>query len=158
MDEGDLFRRHGVRVGPSAYGLGVFSLRSFSIREVIGPIEGPFFNDEVHESDYCMSLGENGCIEPNAPFRFLNHSCEPNCSLQEYEVEQDDGQLAGELWLTVDAEIAPGEEMTIDYAWPAEHAAPCRCGSASCRKWIVAAEQLPQTLALAASSARAIRA
>ena len=142
MDSSLLFRGQGVRVGPSVCGLGVFSIRSFSTREVIGPIEGQVFDSDLYESDYCMSLGENGCIEPDAPFRFLNHSCQPNCSLQEYEIEQDDGKCAGELWLTVDREIAPGEQMTIDYGWPAEHAAPCRCGSVTCRKWIVAADEL----------------
>ena len=142
MDNGDVFRGQGVRVGPSACGLGVFSLRSFSAREVIGPIEGKLFDNDSYESENCMALGENGCIEPDAPFRFLNHSCEPNCSLQEYETEQDDGECASELWLTVDAEIAPGEEMTIDYGWPAEHAEPCRCGSIACRHWIVAADEL----------------
>jgi hypothetical protein len=131
-----------VRVGSSGCGLGVFSLRSFSAREVIGPIEGQFFGNDSYESDYCMSLGDNGCIEPDAPFRFLNHSCQPNCSLAEYETEQPDGNWVAELWLTVDKEIAPGEQMTIDYGWPAEHAERCHCGSATCRHWIVAADEL----------------
>jgi hypothetical protein len=38
--------------------------------------------------------------------------------------------------------IEPGEELTIDYAWPAEAAIPCACGAAGCRCWIVAAEEL----------------
>jgi hypothetical protein len=142
MDKNVLFQDHGVRVGPSGNGLGVFSVRAFAVREALGPIEGQIFDDDSHESDYCMELGENGCIEPNAPFRFLNHSCEPNCSLQEFEIEQEDGTSVGQLWLSVDAEIEPGEQMTIDYGWPAEHAEPCRCGSTKCRNWIVAAEDI----------------
>jgi hypothetical protein len=142
MDDSAQFREHGVRVGSSKCGLGVFSLRSFSTREVIGPIEGQRFDDDVYESDYCMSMGERGCIEPDAPFRFLNHSCQPNCRLAEFETGQADGKSAAELWLTVDSDIAPGEQLTIDYGWPAEHAEPCRCGSATCRRWIVAADEL----------------
>lgn len=133
---------HGVRVGPCAYGLGVFSLRDFSEREVLGPIEGQIYHDDVHESEYCMELGEHGCLEPDAPFCFLNHSCEPNCCLKEYAVAHDDGTRRAELWLVVETAIAPGEQMTIDYGWPAESAVPCRCGSSACRHWIVAIDQL----------------
>ncbi len=130
------------RVGPSATGLGVFSLREFFAREVIGPIEGQVSYDDGYESDYCMELDDSGCIEPDAPFRFLNHSCRPNCSLQEYEFQREDGTRAAELWLAVDNHVVPGEQLTIDYGWPAEHAVPCRCGSSACRKWIVAADEL----------------
>ena len=73
------YREQGVRVGRSAFGLGVFSLRSFSAREVVGPVEGEVFDGDEYESDYCMALGENSALEPDAPFRFLNHSCQPNC-------------------------------------------------------------------------------
>ena len=52
------------RVGPSAFGLGVFSLRSFSAREVVGPIEGQIFDGDEYESDYCMALGANSALEP----------------------------------------------------------------------------------------------
>jgi uncharacterized protein len=134
----------GVRLGPTAYGLGVFAMREFSAHETIGPVEGEIFLDGKHESEYCMELGEIGCIEPDAPFRFLNHSCQPNCCLTEFEVEHDDGSSDPELWLAIESDIAPGEQMTIDYAWPAKHAIPCRCGSLACRHWIVAPEQLTQ--------------
>ena len=119
MDNCVDYREQGVRVGPSAFGLGVFSLRSFSAREVVGPIEGLIFDGDEYESDYCMALGANSALEPEAPFRFLNHSCRPNCALLEYEVEYDDGTDGSELWLAVETDIEPGEQMTIDYAWPA---------------------------------------
>ena len=142
MDNCHEYREQGVRVGPSAFGLGVFSLRSFSAREVVGPIEGRIFDGDLYESDYCMALGDHSALEPEAPFRFLNHCCQPNCSLLEYEVEYDDGTGGSELWLAVETDIEPGEQMTIDYGWPARSAIPCGCGSPECRKWIVAAEEL----------------
>ena len=144
MDDCVEYREQGVRVGPATFGLGVFSLRSFSAQEVVGPIEGDIFDGDEYESDYCMALGENSALEPNAPFRFLNHSCQPNCSFLEYEIEYDDGTEGSELWLAVEADIEPGEQMTIDYGWPAESAVPCGCGSPECRKWIVAADELGQ--------------
>ncbi len=33
--------------------------------------------------------------------------------------------------------VHAGEELTIDYGWPAEVAIPCLCGSRHCRGWIV---------------------
>jgi hypothetical protein len=136
------YQEQGVRIGPTAYGLGVFALREFSPREVLGPIAGQVFHDDVYESDYCMSLGAGGCIEPDAPFRFLNHSCQPNCRLVEYEIEHVEGTCESELWVLVEAAILPGEQMTIDYGWPAEHAIPCHCGTPACRRWIVAEDEV----------------
>ena len=114
------YREQGVRVGPSAFGLGVFSLGRFPLGKWSGRSRAEIFDGDEYESDYCMALGENSALEPDAPFRFLNHSCQPNCALLEYEVEYDDGTDGSELWLTVEADIEPGEQMTIDYGWPAK--------------------------------------
>ena len=70
MDDCVEYREQGVRVGPATFGLGVFSLRSFSAQEVVGPIEGDIFDGDEYESDYCMALGENSALEPDAPFVF----------------------------------------------------------------------------------------
>lgn len=64
--------------------------------------------------------------------RFFNHSCAPNC---ESEVEN------GHIWLDTIRDVAPGEELTYDYALTreteddeAEEARyPCHCGAPGCR-------------------------
>jgi hypothetical protein len=125
--------------------MGVFSLKQFRAHEMIGPIRGTVMEDPDYESDYCMELGENMALEPAAPFRYLNHSCHPNCELVEAEARDvDDATEVPKLWLEVLSEIAPGEQMTIDYRWPADAAIRCGCGSADCRGWIVAPEQRDQ--------------
>jgi hypothetical protein len=135
----------GVRVGPSPSGLGVFSLKAFHTHQVIGPIEGTIMQDPLYESDYCMELGEQSALEPKPPFRYLNHSCHPNCALVEFEVDREDGTFADpELWVEICAEIKAGEQLTIDYGWPARTAVPCACGCPDCRGWIVAAEERDQ--------------
>jgi hypothetical protein len=142
-----------VRVGLSRNGIGVFSLQAFHAGQRIGPIEGTLMEDPDYESDYCMELGKDHALEPDAPFRFVNHSCHPNCSLVEIEIEYEDGTAGpSELWLEAEAEIEPGDEMTIDYAWPARSAIPCHCGSPDCRGWIVAAKELDDVVALAAAT------
>lgn len=134
------YRDEGVRVGPSPCGLGVFSLRAFEGHELIGPIEGMVMDDPQYESDYCMAIGVHAALEPAAPFRYMNHSCHPNCALVELEIEREDGTIADpELWVETLTAIPPGEQLTIDYGWPAEFAIPCRCGCPDCRGWIVSA-------------------
>lgn len=57
---------------------------------------------------------------------FLNHSCEPNVG------------FAGNVVLVAMRDIAPGEELTTDYALFDDYDGQmeCRCGSAGCRKII----------------------
>ena len=115
--------------------------RHSSSGDFVGPIEGEVVDDPEYGSDYGIELGD-GTLEPAAPFRFLNHSCQPNCELIICD-EDDDDPVLGRLsvWLGVLGEIAADEPLTIDYAWPADAAIPCQCGTAACRGWIVAEEQ-----------------
>jgi uncharacterized protein len=54
---------------------------------------------------------------------FINHSCEPNVG------------FAGNIVLVAMGDVAPGEELTTDYALFDDYdgAMRCRCGAASCR-------------------------
>lgn len=69
--------------------------------------------------------------------RFLNHSCAPNC-----DVVVDDGRL----WIETIRAVAPGDELTYDYAFvleerhtpAAKRRYPCHCGAATCRGTILA--------------------
>ena len=74
----------------------------------------------------------DGSVEWN-PARFANHSCSPNC-----EVQNEDGRL----WMIALRAIAPGEELTYNYGYDfgefREH--PCACGAPECIGYIVAEE------------------
>ncbi len=131
-----------VRVGAAEFGFGVFALERIRPGETIGYVEGTVIDDPEHGSDYCMELTTTQGLEPYAPFRFVNHSCQPNCALLHVEVIYDD-RSPPETEICIEAleEIEPGEQLTIDYAWPAGEAIPCGCGSANCRGWIVAEEE-----------------
>jgi len=48
-----------------------------------------------------------------------------------------EGGAAAEIWVESIRDIMPNEELTIDYAWPADRAARCLCGKPQCRGWIV---------------------
>jgi len=133
----------GIHIGEAAYGKGVFADRRFDKAEIVGHVHGNVIDDPDHGSDYCIDLGEAKTLEPAAPFRFLNHSCEPNSVLALCEVVDMDGNLI-ETQVIVETlrPIAPGEQITIDYAWPASGAIPCGCGSKRCRGWIVSEDEI----------------
>ncbi len=134
-------KKRKVNVQPARHGLGVFANRRFRANRYIGRIRGRIITDPAHSSNYCMDLGGEHSLEPTAPFRYLNHSCSPNCSLVLLQVEYEDGTPSEtELWLEANRDIYDGEELTIDYGWPADAAMPCNCGSPNCRGWIVAEE------------------
>jgi hypothetical protein len=89
-----------------------------------------------------MDLGGDMGLEPEAPFRYLNHACRPNCELAQIDVYDDDDRFCEtQMWVYALTEIEPGEQLLIDYAWPAEVAIPCGCEGPDCRGWIVAADE-----------------
>lgn len=56
---------------------------------------------------------------------FLNHSCDPNCEVDE---------IKGRVWIFAIRDIAAGEELLWDYnLYDDEDPAPCHCGSPKCR-------------------------
>jgi hypothetical protein len=61
----------------------------------------------------------------------------------ELEVEPEfEDDVDSEIWVEALRDILPGEQLTIDYAWPAEKAIKCQCGCKNCRGWIIAADEL----------------
>ncbi len=56
---------------------------------------------------------------------FLNHSCEPNCEVDE---------VKNRVWILALRSIEPGEELLWDYSlYDDDDPAPCHCGSPKCR-------------------------
>jgi hypothetical protein len=136
-----------VVVGDTPVGRGVFAVRRFAKDDVIAEVAGQLILDPDYSSHYCVDLGGSVSLEPDPPFRFLNHSCEPNCELFQWSDEEgDDCDIDNDppqLWIAALRTIRPGEELTIDYAWPADVAIRCLCKAPKCRGWIVDPEELP---------------
>jgi hypothetical protein len=125
-----------IRIEETPVGRGVFARRTMRAGFVLGEIVGDILDDYPEDSSYCMELPSGKLLEPAPPLRFLNHSCEPNCELF-YWWEEEQGTQEDRLWLQTIRPIEPGEQLLIDYSWPADAAIPCRCGAAACRGWIV---------------------
>lgn len=121
-----------LKIGPTAYGLGVFSRRYIRKGEQVGIITGDVMDEAEFDSNYCMDLGHSRVLEPRNIFRRMNHSCNPNCELIAFDDPKDHRILVEAI-----RDIRPGEELAIDYAWPSEFAIRCLCGDRQCRGWIV---------------------
>jgi uncharacterized protein len=132
-----------VQPGPTHVGTGVFARRRLKSGMVLGEIFGQVCDDHPVDPSYCMELPSGKVLEPSAPLRFVNHSCDPNCELF-YWFDEDDPQAAVEdrLWLQTIRDIEPGGELLIDYCWPADASIRCQCGAANCRGWIVDPDEL----------------
>ncbi|MCY2992296.1 MAG: SET domain-containing protein-lysine N-methyltransferase [Planctomycetota bacterium] len=132
-----------VRIGQTRVGKGIFAQRRYPDEAVIGEIQGEVIDDLHYGSDYCMNIGENRVLEPEPPYRYVNHSCEPNCEFDFFDLtDPGASQSRRRVFLIALREIKPGEELTIDYNWSATSAIPCRCQAPSCRGWIVDPHEL----------------
>jgi len=136
-------RDKSVRVGRTRVGKGVFARKRYLASTVIGEIQGDVIEDPDYGSRYCMDIGGGCVLEPHAPFRYVNHSCEPNCEFDFFDLTPSgESQTHRHVYLLALREIKPGEELTIDYNWSADTAIPCRCEASTCRGWIVTPDQL----------------
>lgn len=134
-----------VRVGKSPLGRAVYARRQFRKGQVIGEICGKVVDDPDHSSCYGIDLGPDRQLEPISPFRFLNHSCEPNCEIIFWEDDVDE-QADLQLYVRAISTVRLGAELVIDYGWPAHAAIECGCGTNSCRGWVVSEEELPKVI------------
>ena len=134
----------GIRVGQTPVGLGLFASQPFGDGEIVGNVDGVFFHGPSgHDSEYCIGLDAITALEPAPPFAYLNHSCNPNCAVYFDCQDSADGDTFGhQVWIETLRPVEPGEELTIDYAWPADSAIPCKCGSANCRGWVCCEDEL----------------
>jgi uncharacterized protein len=132
-----------IRVADCAVGRCLVATDTIRAETAVGRVRGKVIKSSEYGSEYCIDLGDGTSLEPAAPFKYLNHSCEPNCELILWRVPWNTGEVTLEVWLHTLRRIGAGEELTIDYAWPASAAIPCQCNAANCRQWIVDIEELP---------------
>jgi hypothetical protein len=145
-----------IRVGPARHGLGVFARRAIVEDEIIGEVTGAIIHKVGYGSEYCIDLDPGRVLEPDSPFRYVNHSCDPNCEI--FSWDQTEGDITPDhVFLVALRVIQPGEELSIDYAWEAAAAIPCGCGSANCRGWIVDEAELADVLRRENGSAAPIK-
>ena len=130
-------------------GKGIFSLKDFREGEHILDIAGeiietkdpPSYPEEIRE--HWAPIGKKGdvflFIEPNSPWKYMNHSCDSNAG------------IVNDRELIASRDIRKGEEITIDYSsldielltqGEKRLMMNCMCGSGNCRKVITTFDML----------------
>ena len=129
-----------VTIKDSKLGKGLFSLQTFSKGASIIKINGEKlnFSDSLELGDkesYCLQVGIDDYIIPEAPFIYSNDSCNPNAGFNH------------KLELVALRRIETGEEICWDYStsmlerhWTMH----CHCGSPYCRHLITDFDFLPK--------------
>jgi hypothetical protein len=88
------------------------------------------------EHQYIMSLKNNVYMDAGRKgsiSRFINHSCEPNCYVEVWTV-----QNRLRVGIFTMCGITNGTELTFDYQWKPSSRPPtkCHCGTESCRGYL----------------------
>ena len=76
------------------------------------------------DESFALQVNDDEYIYLDKPFRFINHSCEPNCG------------VTPDLHLVALVNIAEGEELTYDYSTTMSENSwemTCSCRSKTCR-------------------------
>lgn len=123
----DYYVKETARIGK-----GLFVGKNFAKDEFILFIEGKVVETNDHSSfpqevqDHWFPFDRNKYVLPQAPWMYLNHSCDPNAGIKNNRE------------IVAMRSIKKGEEITIDYAMNSndEWTMECNCGSPKCRKLI----------------------
>ena len=133
-------------------GYGVMATRAYAADEVLAEVDGVAWREgDAVDDKYSLWVEEGLYFDMVDQTRWINHSCDPNATL---DVGVDES--TGEVYASIVAlrPIAAGEEISYDYAFPAHLAEPCRCGSPRCRGLIIDEDALPLPVSGAAGGIR----
>lgn len=129
----------GLKVVRSSIdGYGVIAERPFADGELIAEVDGVAWRlGEDVDDRYSLKITDEVFFDMVDQTRWINHCCDPNADVEAGLDEK------GHPWARIVAirDIAQGEEIAYDYAFPAELAEPCRCGSPDCRGQIIEADE-----------------
>jgi uncharacterized protein len=133
--------KHIYHTNSKIDGLGVFAGEDIKKGEIISCIKG-IIEFKVNKNKYdalanpdWVGITKNQWINPLKPYKFLNHSCNPNTGIK------------GKVTIVALKDIKEGEEITIDYSiiegddrWEMK----CTCGEPNCRGLIKSVQFLPK--------------
>lgn len=109
------------------------------------------YEDEVDDMAYDVE-GEDCFFGDGAAAEYGDkeeHETENFADSEDYEDGEESEMMFeddadAEIWVESRRDIMPGEELTIDYAWPANRAVQCLCSSKNCRGWIVDPDEMEE--------------
>ncbi len=123
-------------------GLGVFAVRDIQKGHIAFILKGklvgfyPKTRRDAIMKPNIIGVAKNLWIDPYAPAKYINHSCDPNLGMR------------GKVLFVALRDIARGEEVTFDYSisedslWEMK----CHCGAKNCRGIIRGIRHLPKAV------------
>ncbi len=133
MSSGYLSPKLEVRLAPEKGGYAVFAREALVKEDLLASWGGRVVTFDVvlnlprEERGHTIQIDEGlylAPIEMEEPADYINHSCQPNAGIR------------GQISLVAMRAIAPGEEITFDYAMADSSSFdefPCACGAPTCR-------------------------
>jgi uncharacterized protein len=130
---------HCLEVRDSKFGKGLFATQNISAGSVVCEVKGRIlnFNDTILLGDkesHTLQIDTDKYILCEPPFLYSNHSCNPNCGVNDH------------LELFTLRRIRKGEELFWDYStsmlerhWQMV----CQCGDRKCRQIVTDFDLLP---------------
>jgi uncharacterized protein len=125
-----------VKIAPSRInGHGVFAVVDLVARRKVGEVSGSLVKlpearraIENRPKIYLVELSRRLALDCSAGncFKYLNHSCTPNCYLRVFRHR---------VQVYARQTIRAGTELTVDYGvTPHRRGMACRCGSMKCKR------------------------
>uniref|UniRef100_A0A914X0L3 [Histone H3]-lysine(4) N-trimethyltransferase n=1 Tax=Plectus sambesii TaxID=2011161 RepID=A0A914X0L3_9BILA len=132
-------------------GLGLYARRDTEMNSMIIEYKGEVIRNEVAERReklyqeqnrgvYMFRIDSERVIDATmagGPARYINHSCDPNCSTQLLPTGPNGDDI--KIIIIANRPINALEELTYDYQFDLEDTQdklPCLCGAPNCRKWM----------------------
>lgn len=135
-------KQDNIKIGKSKFGKGLFANREFKVGKVLFTFTGEIihFTDTISLGDkesYPIQIDKSKYLNPDEPWCFINHSCDPNCGIN------------SNLELVAIKDIKVGDEIYFDYStsmlerhWQME----CLCEAPNCRQVVKDFDLLPQEI------------
>lgn len=125
---------HPSRIATTAYGRCLLADADLPAGTPVARFSGPLVSyQEVSSEEVCHAIliAPDQWLVPHTPARYINHSCSPNCLVND------------DLDVVTLRPVRSGEELTISYntasageslpPWDERWTFRCQCGSAGCQ-------------------------
>jgi len=98
---------------------------------------------------YLFGVGNGDIvIDGHSMAMFINHSCKPNCEIEEIDQR---------IFVKTLRNLKAGEELTYDYwLYDGDDEAPCSCGARTCRGSMYSPKEMKRMQRLAAKAAKKV--
>lgn len=124
-----LFARENI---PKDMIIGFYTGEFISAEENVRRLDDFFYHFDIYPHEHEKNFKKRGVKEENAPAtidakkagnetRFINHSCEPNCTSEKVDPFQRINPLFVVVMIYSKRNIAAGEELTLNYGWEPIH-------------------------------------